>query len=324
MNLEVAGEERLFPVLLGAAQRSAGAPILGRRRRRETVQPATSPRPGLPAHARDSAGARHHADALEACCPWFPPEAGLYKASTISSRPTRQPLIVEKLIGRRPQRSRDWRDAPTPSRPTTRAGGEGDLETRIDEQPLPADAGLAGSEAAVRAARQGRRAQRCYWCKRVRPLPERSFRCRSVIVSAGRTDWDRDAVRTALDRRRRKVVDHLATGRGMDRGDIGAARRGTPDGLGTLMFANRGRLLFLEQRRATARPRCSIGPDAGRRRPALDVCRRLPACARAPNYERVMTALDFTGSAGRARTGLLSGNIASLSRVNQLRNKDKY
>jgi hypothetical protein len=82
-----------------------------------------------------------------------PPEAGLYKASRIGSSNDAAALIVQKLIGPEPQRSRDWIYAPLAVSPDIRTGGEGDLETRIDQQPLPSDAGIADRRCRTRNAR---------------------------------------------------------------------------------------------------------------------------------------------------------------------------
>lgn len=80
-----------------------------------------------------------------------PPEAGVYKASLESDSGNAAALVLQKLIAPGPQQSRDERYAPAPVPVDINSGSEGDLETRIDEQPLASDSGLADSLTAVRA-----------------------------------------------------------------------------------------------------------------------------------------------------------------------------
>lgn len=63
---------------------------------------------------------------------------------------------------------------------------------------------------------------------------------------------------------------------------------------------------------------CSIGPGRGRPRARSHMSPVFDISASVPNYDRVMTALDFAGSARGERGGapsFFTGNIASLSEV---------
>src|SRR6202023_2339588 len=95
-------------------------------------------------------------------------------------------------------------------------------------------------------------------------------------------------------------------------------------GLGTLVFANRGRLLFLSN---DSRLLAAVLDRAGTTSAAnvLTYGAGFRHSREHSSYERVMAALDFTSPAGNLGFGrvdrsdgapaFFSGNIASLSRV---------
>jgi hypothetical protein len=242
-----------------------------------------------------------------------PPEAGLYKASAVGDSSEVAALIVRKLIGPRIQRTRDWRDAPMGVSPDIRNGSEADLETRIDEQPLPADAGVADSEAAARAMVEKGGARSVLLLQATSPAAGTFVPIGSVIVLAGSADWDRDAVRSALAAAAGKLWTTSQLGAGWVSGTAGNYAIERLDGLGTLMFAERGRLLFLSNearlleatldRVGTTLPSGTVTYAAGFRHQR-----------ERPNFERVMRALDFGSTNGNAPT-FFTGNIGSLSRV---------
>ena len=251
-----------------------------------------------------------------------PPEAGVYKAAESSDSSTLANLIVRKIIGMPSEQSRDWRDAPDAVSPDNRTGGEGDLETRIDEQPLPADPGLAASRVAVRGAvdQGGARALLLVQSS----VADGAFvRTPSVIVLGSAMDWNRDSVRSAMGDAAARLWTTSHLGAGWTTSTVGRHSFDRLDGLGTLLVASDGPLLFL-------------GNDAALMGAVLD--RTAIGAATTPityaagfrhtrertNYERVMTALDFTSTApafafvrpeGMAPPNFFSGNIASLSRV---------
>src|SRR5580658_6601643 len=139
-------------------------------------------------------------DSVSSLLAWVPPDAGVYKASDAGEPSEVAALIVEKLIGPSTPNTGDWRDAPSAVSPDNPAGSEGDLETRIDERPLPSDAGIADSIAAVRAmidnGQTGRRA--FLLVQSSMPLSGPLVRLPSVFVVDGARDWDRDAVEASL------------------------------------------------------------------------------------------------------------------------------
>jgi hypothetical protein len=246
-----------------------------------------------------------------------PLDAGMYKASRVNDPSDAAALIVQKLIAPGQQRTRDERYAPSAVSLDSNAGSEADLETRIDEQPWPSDTGLSDSFAATRAMVEKSRVRALLLVQSTSPASGTFVQTPSVIVLEGAEDWDRDSIGTALS---------AAAGKLWTTSQLGArwvtdASRPQPiarlDGLGTLAFTNRGRLLFLSNderllqavlnRAGTTPPTGSFTYAAGFRHSR----ERL-------NYERMMTALDFTShpaNVDAAQPTFFSGNIASLSRV---------
>jgi hypothetical protein len=251
-----------------------------------------------------------------------PPEAGVYKVSEIADPAAAAHLIVNKIIGAPEAQSRDWRDAPEAVSPDNRAGSEGDLETRIDEQPLPSDTGLSDSLAAVRNVID-KGGARALLLVQSSSAPGTFVKMPSVIVLASATDWDRNSVRSALGDAAGKLwtTSHLGAGWTADiAGRHPVERLG---GLGTLLVGSGGPLLFV----ANDAPLLAAVLDrAGS--PATSTAFTYAAGVRyqreRADYDRVTAALDFTSAAsgfgfyrpgGAAAPNFFSGNIASLSRV---------
>ncbi len=244
-----------------------------------------------------------------------PPEAGLYRASGIADPSAAAALIVQKLIGTQPQGARDWREAPSAVSPDSAAGSEADLETRIDEQPLPSGPGLSDSVAAAGAMVEKSRTRAVLLAQSSSPASATFVRMPSVIVLEGAEDWVRDSVRNSLAAAAGTLWTTSQIGAGWITDTSGRHPLERLDGLGTLFFANRGRLLFLGNdaalltamldRSATAASPGGLSYAAGFRH-----------LRERPGYERVMAALDFTAPAQNpAAPMFFSGNIASLSRV---------
>ncbi len=242
-----------------------------------------------------------------------PPEAGFYRAWRAGEPSETAALIVQKLIAPQPERWRDWRDAPMAVSPDSRAGSEGDLETRIDEQPLPPDAGTSDSVAAIRAMVEKSGGRALLLVQSSAAAGGAFVRLPSVIVVEKEDgDWELDSVRSALA----SAAGKLWTTSQLGAGWVGETSGRHPverlDGLGTLVFAVRGRLLFL-------------GNDLHLLTAALDQVGTSPANAaltyaagfrharERENYQRVTAALDFPAPA--TAPTFFSGNIASLSRV---------
>jgi hypothetical protein len=248
-----------------------------------------------------------------------PPEAGLYKASAIGESSEAAALMVQKLIGPQTQRTRDWREAPMAISPDVHAGGEGDLETRIDEQPLPPDAGVSASETVARAMVDKGGARSVLLVQASSPAAGTFVQIGSVIVLAGTRDWDADSVRAALSAAAGKLLTTSQLGAGWANGTAGRHPVERLEGLATLMFTLRGRLLFLgsdSRLLGAVLDRVGSKPPAG----ALTYAGGFRHLRERPNFERVMTALDFVRPEGvgfglGGGPAFFSGNMASLSRV---------
>ena len=252
-----------------------------------------------------------------------PPEAGMYKSSRLTDASAAATLMVDKLIGTPSERVVDWRTAPQEVSPDNRTGSEGDLETRIDEQPLPPDAGISESVAAVRG-----------WIEQSQPaavllvqassLDAAPFvRTPAVIVLERASDWDAASVRTVWTNAAAKLWSTKQLGAAWVPASAGRQPIEHLDGLGSLAFAVRGRLLFLGN---DTQLLASTLDRAGESSSTADLTyaagfRHLRERA---NYERLMAALDFGPPApamgyyradGRDRPSFFSGNIASVGRV---------
>lgn len=241
-----------------------------------------------------------------------PPEAGLYRAWRPGDPSETGALIVQKLIAPSAQRWRDGREAPMAVSPDSRAGSEADLETRIDEQPLPPDAGTSSSVAAIRAMveKGGGRALLLVQSSAAAGGP--FVRLPSVIVMENAGDWDTDSVRSALATAAGKLWTTSQLGVGWVSGTSGRHTVERLDGLGTLVLAVRGRLLFLGN---DLRLLSAVLDQAGTSpaNAALTYAAGFRHARERENYRRVMAALDFPAPA--TAPAFFSGNIASLSGV---------
>jgi hypothetical protein len=241
-----------------------------------------------------------------------PSEAGLYRAWRAVEPSETAALIVQKLIAPQPERWRDWREAPPAVSPDSRAGSEGDLETRIDEQPLPPDAGNADSVAALRVMVEKSGGRALLLVQSSAPAGGPFVRMPSVIVLQNAGDWDIDSVGRSLATAAGKLWTTSQLGAGWVTGTSGRHTVERLDGLGTLVFAVRGRLLFLSSdlRLLTAvLDQAGTSPTVG----ALTYAAGFRHLREQQNYGRVMAALDFPAPA--SAPAFFSGNIASLSRV---------
>jgi hypothetical protein len=241
-----------------------------------------------------------------------PPEAGLYKASRLGTASDVASLIVDKLVGPQAQQVRDWRAAPGEVSLDNTAGNEGDLETRIDEQPLPADAGVSDSIASVRGMVDKSRARSVMLVQSSAADSGTFVHLPSVIVLEAAENWAPDSVRSALGAAAGKLWTTSQLGAGWVNGTAATHPVERLDGLGSLLFAAQGRLLFLSDdsgllaavldRASTPQTTSAVTYAAG--------FRHLRERA---NYQRMMAALDFTSPAGTP--AFFSGNIGSLSNV---------
>lgn len=248
-----------------------------------------------------------------------PPSAGMYKTLRVQSPKDAAALVVHKLIAPPMDRVDDWRFAQAAVSPDDPTGTEGDLETRIDEPPLPADAGVSDSVAAVEDLVTKAGVQSALLVQSSVAAGGPFLRTPAVIVLAGAGSWDLAAARATLS----VAAGALWTTSGAGAGWTIAAAAPQPverlNGLGTLLMASRGNLLFLanDANLLTATLTRTAAPPTAERMTYAAGFRHMRERAR---FERLMTALDaHTASSRFFRFGnnaapFFSGNLASLSR----------
>jgi hypothetical protein len=256
--------------------------------------------------------------------PLVPPKAGYYKAWVGGESSATADLIVEKLIGRQPEQSRDWREAPLAISLDNHAGSEADLETRIDERPLPSGATISDSLAAVQTMVE-KAAPRAVLLVQSTSIADGSFVWMpSVVVLEGTGDWDLNSVRKSLATAAGSLWTTSQLGAGWVAGTAGLHAVERLDGLGRLMFANRGKLLFLSNDAnllPTLLDRVGSSPVTS----AFTYAAGFRHARERSNYKRIMKALDFSAPTGypgfpqaepaERAPAFFSGNIASLSQV---------
>lgn len=252
-----------------------------------------------------------------------PPEAGLYKVSRVREPSGTAALIVQKLIGVQPPRSGDWREAPIAATSDSVAGSEGDLETRIDEQPLPKDGSTADSIEAIRAVLEKARVQATLLVQSSSPAIGTFVRTPAVVVLAAAEDWDYTSVRDALGTGAGKLWTTSQLGASWTATTAGPYPVTGLDGLGALMYVGRGKLLFLSndtQLLGAVLDRTGVTPTTA----SFTYAAGFRHARERANYDRVMSALDFASNASNGfgftmnsstAPPFFSGNIASLSAV---------
>jgi hypothetical protein len=245
-----------------------------------------------------------------------PPEAGLYKASRVGESSEVAALIVQKLIGPQPQAARDWRDAPVAVSPDSpqavkaiwKRASTNNRCLRTPAFPIrsPRFAGWSTRPAVPRVAAGS------IECARIGHVRADGVRDRPRWLAQ---DWDRDTVQGALyGAAAGRLWTTSRLGAGWVSGTAGRHSIERFDGLGTLIFAARGRRLFLSNDTgllARVLDRNGSVPTTG----ALDYAAGFRHLLERSNYRRVMTALDFGSSAEGDAPPFFSGNIGSLSGV---------
>ncbi len=201
------------------------------------------------------------------------------------------------------------------------AGSEQDLETRIDEAPLPTDVSGGLNAAALRNL-VAQAAPNAMLHIQSSAATERFVHTPSVIVLATAGDWDAARVREALSMTVETLWTTARLGVGWRQGSAGSHMVEQLDGLAPLQFSIQGGMLF-------------IANDAGLLAGVLDRVGSAPVAVGASyaaefhhaaarqDYMRIMQALDFGARSqsfffnpqGDRTPPFFSGNLASLSDV---------
>lgn len=251
-----------------------------------------------------------------------PPDAGLYKVWPPADGAEAAAQIVGKLIGSKPEQTADWRTAPWAAPLDSRPGAESDLETRIDEQPLPSDPGLADAVAALTKALDANRPTAALLVQSSAEAGGPFIQTPAVVVLDAAATWDRAGVERALATAAGKLWSTAQLGAGWIAANVGSHAVDRVDGLGTLLVAARGPRLFLSN---DANLLAAVLDRAGNPRAGgpLSYAAGFRHTREQDNYERIMRALDYGapsgmpfGVTGRGEVpSLFSGNLASFGRV---------
>ena len=251
-----------------------------------------------------------------------PDTAGLYRTWASPSGDFAATLIERKLLAPDVHSLAPVRYAPQASSTGEVAGSETDLETRIDEPPLPADSSGALVTAPLRKLLAETHPIALMQVQSSAAMPNGFIATPCVLAIAAPSAWDANAVRESLTEAVETLWTTSRLGAHWVPATAGAHGIERLDGLAPLMMTVRDRVLFLANdadllaavldRPAGATPSNSATYSAVFRH----------ARERAP-YVRLMTALDFAQSAPSPSFGFrmrnanepafFSGNLASLS-----------
>ena len=251
-----------------------------------------------------------------------PTDAGMYKVWRPENAAEAAGLAVAKLIGAQPQRVTDWRMAPWAVAVDAHAGTEADLETRIDEDALPADPGLADAVAAITKTLGANRPAGILLVQSSALAGGPFIQTPAVLVFEGAADWDRGAVQSAVSTAAGKLWTTAQLGAGWTAGTAGSHAVDRLNGLATLFVTVRGPRLFLANDSAilaAVLDRTAARPVAG----PLSYAAGFRLARERDDYNRIMRALDFGSPSGMpfgvaprdAVPPLFSGNLASLGQV---------
>jgi hypothetical protein len=253
-----------------------------------------------------------------------PRDAGLYRAWASPDARQSVALIVEKLIAP-PVATRDeWRYAPPSADLSQTAGTEADLETRIDEPPLPSEATLDQSVAPFRELIEKTGLRAAMQVESTAPAGHTFIRMPCAIVLDASSPWNEPAVEEALTR----AIEPLWTTTGLGAGwqpEAGNASVRSLAGLGNLYIAVQGDALYLANDSSLLGEllqRAGVSPTSTGSATYSAVFRLARERGR---YEHVMTALDFASPANETGYGFtasvmrtpsfFSQNLTSLQRV---------
>lgn len=263
-------------------------------------------------------------EALGALLPLVPEDAGLYKAWAVPPPDFAATLIEEKLLAPQVQVQRDWRYAPPASGTGEAAGAESDLETRIDEPSLPAESTGLLVTGPLRKLLEEAQITALLQVQSSAQMRNGFVSTPSVLALAAASEWNGSAVKEALA----QSIETLWTTARLGAQWVPANARTQAierlDGLAPLMFAIRGRILFLANdadllaavldRPASSAPAAHISYGAQFRH-----------SRERGDYDRLMRALDFAQTPQSPTFGFaavnakeprfFSENLGSLSRV---------
>ncbi len=265
------------------------------------------------------------AGALSEVLRLVPANVGLYRAWAAPRAEDALALLKEKVLSPSVAPPPVSKIAPAEPLAGREVGSESDLETRIDEAPLPSAAARFES-AELRQLLDGSKLEAALEIESSEVLPDGVFvRTPSAVVLVGASDWDSDRVRRALE----AAVENLWT-----TSELGVAwvahQRGQEtyyelDGLARLSIATRGRLLVVANsplQLVAVLDRASKAASPGSNETiGLTYAARFNHALESADFTKMMRLIDYPNSPSSPTTGTVGGrepqffsqNIASLS-----------
>jgi hypothetical protein len=251
-----------------------------------------------------------------------PATAGLYKAWAAPPVDFTASLIERKLLAPQAKPQVNQRYAPEASSTGEAAGTEADLETRIDEPPLPVDSSGKLEMAPLHNLIERAQPQALLQVQSAIQIKNGFIGTPSLLAIAGSSDWDRNAIQQALTAAIETLWTTSSLGAQWASGTLNTHKIARLDGLVPLMVAVSGHVLFIsndEELLADA-----LHPRAIRLAPSqLSYTAVFSHGRERGNFVHLMNALDFARPSpesqnkveGSREPAFFSGNIASLSDV---------
>ncbi len=234
-------------------------------------------------------------------------------------------MIIDKLIAPPVPVSDNFRYAPPSADLSQTAGTEADLETRIDEPPLPSPTTISQAAAPLRDAIAKAGVTGAIEVQSTRPAGRTFVRMPSVVVLSASSGWDESAIESALTRAVEPLWTTTGLGAGWQSATAGKASVRALDGLGKLYAAVQGDTLYLANDAALLGSMLERNAASPAAQGSSTYAAAFRLSRERGRYDRLMRALDFaapgneTGdgfAASSTRTpAFFSENIASLARA---------
>ena len=231
-------------------------------------------------------------EALNRLAALVPDGAGLYRAWASPDARKTVALILEKLIAPPVAATDTLRYAPPSADLAQTAGTEADLETRIDEPPLPSEATLDQSVTPFRNRIEEAGLRAMMQVESTAPAGHTFTRMPCVIVIAASVPWDESTLEPALTGAIEPLWTTTALGAGWQPATAGNAPVRALNGLAKLYIAVRGDTLYLANDSdllGTVMQRAGVSSaDAG----TATYSAAFRLARERGRYESLMTALD--------------------------------
>jgi hypothetical protein len=252
-----------------------------------------------------------------------PDDAGLYRAWISPRLEQAVDLLERKVLAPRPEATVNPTVAPTVGLLATGPGSEGDLETHIDQAPIPSTSGqFVPGPLSKLLESNGLRAM--LHLQSSRELADQVLvGTVAAVVLVGASDWDGGGARQALQAAVQSLLTTSALGVNWVERKSGANTFYQGDGLSTVVMATRGRYLVVANDArllgavlaGISNPRGAVnGVYAAGFRQALE-SENFTRMTRLIDYADRQTLVQRGGPGVVAEPPFFSGNVASLNRT---------